>query len=320
MNQEQFEKSYSGDWKAFEELLDAFTRRKKTIGLDQAENFPRHYRRLCKQLALARDRCYSTRVVDHLNQLVLRAHQLMYKPKAGAAHLFKQFFLVNFPRAVRAEARLFWFCSLLFYGPVFGMLLAIQWRPELVYSVMDPVQVAHFEEMYDPESWQERAALTDVGMLGHYITNNTHVSFMTYAGGLLAGVGSFFYLILNGLLIGSVMGHILQTNGAEQFLSFVVGHSSLELTGIVLAGVAGVRLGRALVFPGEVSRRMALIQAGGKSITLVFGMAVMILMAAFVEAFWSPRLLPAQIKYAVGLTGWAVVAIYFFTAGRRHEN
>ena len=320
MNQEQFEKTYAEEWKAFENLLVVFTKRRRSVSSEQAESFPRLYRRLCKQLALARDRYYSARVVDHLNNLALRGHQLLYKPKGGTLYEVRRFFTTTFPRAVRSEARLFWFCTFLFYGPLLAVIVAVQWRPELVYSLMDPLQVSQFESMYDPQEWKEREALSDVAMLGHYLTNNTHVSFMTFAGGLIAGVGSFFYLVLNGLIIGAVMGHIIQTNGAETFLTFVVGHSSLELTGIVLAGVAGVRLGRALVFPGKLSRREALVHAGRKAITIVFGMATMIFLAAFVEAFWSPRVLPAQIKYGVGIAGWCLVAIYFVAAGRNYEN
>ena len=92
-------------------------------------------------------------------------------------------------------------------------------------------------------------------MLAFYIYNNVRIDFQCFAGGLLFGVGSIFFLVYNGLHIGAVAGHLTRVGYGETFWGFVAGHSSFELLGAVLAGAAGLRIGYALVAPGRAHAR-----------------------------------------------------------------
>ena len=95
------------------------------------------------------------------------------------------------------------------------------------------------------------------------------------------------------------------------------GHSALELTAIMLSGAAGLKLGFALIAPGQLSRKAAVMQAARAATRIVYGAAAMFLAAAFVEAFWSPLTeVPVHIKYGVGIAMWLAVAAYFVLAGR----
>ena len=105
----------------------------------------------------------------------------------------------------------------------------------------------------------------------------------------------------------------------QLFWSFVAGHSSPELLAIVLSGAAGLRLGMALVSPGGLSRKSALMAAAKPAVRLMYGAALMFMFAAFVEAFWSPITeLPFELKIGVGLGGWTIALAYFALAGRSH--
>jgi uncharacterized membrane protein SpoIIM required for sporulation len=112
--------------------------------------------------------------------------------------------------------------------------------------------------------------------------------FQTFAGGMLAGVGSAWFLGANGVIIGAVAGYLTQAGFGETFWSFVAGHSALELVAIVLSGAAGFKLGLAVIAPGSLSRKAALIAAARPAVRIMYGVAMMFLGAAFVEAFWSP--------------------------------
>jgi uncharacterized membrane protein SpoIIM required for sporulation len=154
-------------------------------------------------------------------------------------------------------------------------------------------------------------------MFGFYIWNNVRIGFQTFAGGLLAGVGSVWFLASNGVIIGSVAGYLTQVGYAATFWSFVAGHSSLELLAIVLSGAAGLRLGLAVIAPGKRSRKSALVAAAKPAVRIMYGAAIMFFAAAFVEAFWSPHTaLPPTLKIALGLAGWALLLAYFLFAGR----
>ena len=88
----------------------------------------------------------------------------------------------------------------------------------------------------------------------------------------------------------------------------------------MLSGVAGMRLGLALVAPGQRSRLQALRDASRLALPLVYGAGGMLVVAALIEAFWSPRPLPSELKYGVGGAMWALVALYLLFAGRSRAD
>ncbi len=321
MSRERFEEQYRDDWRRLEWLLDRFddADQRSPTAWRQVDcgDFPELYRRVCHQLALARSRLYSADLEQRLHRLVLRGHHRLYSRRGVRWAQVVEFFTSGFPRQVRREARLVLASLLLFAGPLLAMHAGVRSSPELIYSFVDADAVAQTQEMYDPATPSERDAQTDVAMFGLYVYNNVSIAFQTFAGGLLLGVGSIFYLVYNGLAIGGVAGHLTNVGYGETFYPFVVGHGSLELTAIVLAGASGLKLGLTVVAPGRRSRRRALVAAGRASMRMVWGIFAMLLLAAFVEAFWSSSsLVPDKMKILVGLSGWAAVAAYFLFAGR----
>jgi uncharacterized membrane protein SpoIIM required for sporulation len=212
---------------------------------------------------------------------------------------------------------------LLFYGPFVVLMLAVRHWPEFAYIVLPPELLDSFGQMYGPDAkalGRTREAGDDMAMFGHYIANNIGIGFNTYAGGLLAGIGTVFTLLYNGAFMGVVEAHVVNLGHAERFYSFVAGHSSFELTAIVLCGGAGLQLGWAFLAPGGMSRSAALRKAGRASIGIVSGAAAMLFIAAGIEAFWSPRMLPLEIKSAVGTFNWILVIGYFLFAGRKQRE
>ena len=176
---------------------------------------------------------------------------------------------------------------------------------------MSPQEVAQLERMYDPASERHklgRDSGSDWHMFGVYIMNNISIGLRTFASGLLAGVGTILVLILNGVGIGAAFGHLQQIGSGDPLWRFVAGHAPFELTAIVLAGGAGLRLGFNLIAPGRRSRIDALVVAGRKGARLCLGIAFMLLVAAFIEAFWSStQSIPASIKYTVSGVLWTLV-------------
>ena len=135
---------------------------------------------------------------------------------------------------------------------------------------------------------------------------------------LLFGLGSVAYLAFNGVLIGAAAGHLLHVGYAQTFLSFVAGHGSFELTAIVLAGAGGLMLGHALIAPGERSRLGALRLRARSAVEILMGAGIMLLIAAFIEAFWSSSsFVVSGVKYVVGVTLWVLVLGYLIFSGRQ---
>ena len=312
MKQAPFEAAHAHEWEAFEHFLDE----QKAFA---SEELPERYRRLCQSLALAADRQYSPALVDRLNRLALRGHHALYRNRRRQTQRVIEFTLGGFPALVRQEWRLVFAATLLFFGPLLGLIALLQVFPEFVHYLLSPEDIASFHEMYDPAARRlgMREADTSLFMFGFYIWNNVRIGFQTFAGGLAFGVGSIWFLAANGVIIGAVAGYLTEIGYSATFWSFVAGHSSFELLAIVLSGAAGLRLGVAVIAPGNLSRKAALVAAAKPAVRMMYGAALMFFIAAFIEAFWSPLTeVPFRVKIGAGIAGWTLLLAYFAFAGR----
>lgn len=323
MKQSLFESRHQPQWQVFAEHL-------KQLEQGQAKasditDFPHQYRRLCQHLALAQERGYSSYLVDPLQQLALRGHQQLYRHRSRLAANVLGFVLADFPRLVREQWRFVLVASLLFFGSLVGIALLVYLFPDLIYAVVSPQQVAEMQGMYDPDASRlgraaERASSEDWMMFGYYVMHNTGIAFQTFAAGLLFGLGSVFFLIFNGLVIGAVSGHLTEIGYGQTFWSFVIGHGAFELTAIALAGAAGLQLGWGLIVPGQLTRGESLRLAARKSVQMLCGAMIFLLIAAFIEAYWSSiTVIAPWIKYLVGAALWLLVGAYLSLAGRNHH-
>ena len=320
MKQRVFEEKYRGDWK----LLEALFQGKIKKDSDLLENFPTMYRRLCRQLAIARGRNYSPILIQYLEELVASGHQRFYGRRGGAEMRIIRYFQRDFPRAVRKEWKLILFSHLLFYVPLIGIALLTQIYPDLPHMLLPADMIMGMEESYDPANGnfeKERDASADFMMWGYYIMNNVGIDFRCFAGGLFAGIGSIFFMIYNGVVIGSVAGHLTQVGFGSTFWPFVSGHSAPELTAACFSGACGMKLGFSFIMPGAKTRLQSLKDSAADAMTLLWGTAFMTFLAAFIEAFWSSSsLVPVEVKYWAGASLWLGMICYFTFMGHRRGS
>jgi uncharacterized membrane protein SpoIIM required for sporulation len=324
MKQQAFEAHYAARWDEFADWIkhteNKRAKRERSKPALEAMDVPARYRELCQHLALARDRQYSADLIERLSRLALAGHQALYGARSRGLERVWQFLRAGFPRAVRRELRFVALAALLFFGPLLTLTLAVPRHPEFAYVVVPARVLDSVQEMYGQATkalGRKREADTDVAMFGFYIFNNVRIGFQTFAGGLAFGLGAIFYLLYNGIFIGAITGHIIHSGLATNFFSFTSGHSAFELGAICLSGAAGLKLGFALLAPGRLRRTAALRASAAQAMPIVVGLAGMLLIAAGIEAFWSPRtFLPPPVKYAVGATLWLLLLLYFIFAGR----
>lgn len=319
MRQKDFEVRHGEQWKHLEAELKILEEQ-KPAGFSQLGTFPRHYRQVCHHLALARERQYAPQLIDRLDKLVQEGHRHFYRASNFTPTSVLLFLTGDFPALVRTERKMVWLAFALLYVPMIAMALTVYFAPQMAYTMFDHASLTAFDNMYDPHSGhigRERGSDSDFMMFGYYVKNNIGISFQTFSGGLLYGLGSLFYLIYNGLVMGAVAGHLTNIQFGSTFYPFVVGHGAFELTAIALSGAAGLKLGFALIAPGRKKRLAALRDAAHSSVRIMYGVVVMLLIAAMIEAFWSSlQMVSPAIKYATGATLWLLVVAYFTFAGR----
>jgi uncharacterized membrane protein SpoIIM required for sporulation len=317
----EFEHRHGGRWEEYERLVSSMERGK--AGADAA-NLPRLFREVSLDLALARSRMYGPDLIDRLNGLVIRGYELIYQRKRGGWDRLCEFAVIGFPEAIRREYRLFWLCSAVFWLPFFGLMFSAGHDIRWVQSVLGADGMASMEAMYGGREQQLVHLRSEYGsnfmMFCYYIYHNVSIDFRIFAGGMAAGVGTLFFLLLNGLYLGAAAGYVNHACDPESFWSFVAGHSSFELLGMTVAGMAGMRLGLAILKPGRLPRGRALVTASREALPLIYGAALLTALAAVVEGFWSAREISSGVKYALGILGWVLHVLYFSLVGRRWEN
>lgn len=313
MKQKQFQQLHQHLWSQIEQMLQA------PSNADTAQALPTLYRQLCQHLALALQRGYSPALTDFLQQLVANCHQRLYGAQAARPILLRQWLYIDFPCLVRAEWRLVLLAMLAFWGSALLVGLLIYLQPEWASSFMSVESLKHYRGMYRPG----RAAFgrdneTDLMMFGFYIWNNVSIGFRTIAGGIFAGIPALLSLFFNGLHGGAVAAWLSLDPGTRgTFWPFVITHSSFEITGLILTAVAGMRFGLSVIHPGRLSRRQALVACSQRLFPLIVGAVLLIMLAAFFEAFWSANAdVPSHIKYFVGAACWLGLLGFFVFAGR----
>jgi uncharacterized membrane protein SpoIIM required for sporulation len=319
MTQGRFLQRRERVWNEFEGIINGGTRELKA----RAAWFPQGFREITQDLNIARAHGFDPSIIERLNRLVLEGNQLLYGQRSWSPRGALEFMIRTFPRTVRAQGRGLGMVHLVFYGlAVFIALLCIK-VPDFVYDIIPEGQIRNLEEMYDPDSpffFTPHYVRTNADMFGFYIYNNISIAFRIFAGGILAGIGSIFLLCFNAVYLGAIAAHMVNLGFTETLFSFVSGHSAFEFTGILLSAQGGLLLGYRLFVTQGLSREASLRAAGKTAAPLMAGSALLLVLAAAVEAFWSSRheIAPA-IHYGVGIGGWVLLAGYFIFAGRKRR-
>lgn len=312
MKQKQFEAEHAHLWREIDAILHGASL--------EMEELPAYYRRLCQCLALAKQRGYSPALTDYLQKLVFDCHKRIYGNAIERPRVLRIWLLQDFPCRVREEWRLLLLVALAFWGVALTLGLLVWWKPYWAYSFVSPTQLNKMQSMYQPDQigFARGGSEGDLAMFGFYIWNNVSIGFRTFASGLFGGVPALWSLISNGMNNGVIASWLSMTPATRAtFWPFVVTHSSFEITGLMLSGVAGMRLGLSLLRPGRLSRRHALYAASQRMFPVIVGAALLTVLAAFFEAFWSANnAVPASVKFSVAAVCWLSVIAYFCFVGR----
>lgn len=277
------------------------------------------YRAVSSDLMRARSAGYTPDLLAFLDGLVSRAHNAIYGAEPFRLPDFLAGIFVEFPRALRRNWIFFLASTALFCVPLALGVLAGLGSREVASSIMPAAALEQMVDMYSTGFDDGRATGTDAQMAGFYVYNNVGIAFRCFATGILFCLGSVFFLVYNGLTIGVVTGFVVAAGYGGNILTFMCGHAPFELTAILIAGGAGLQMGWALVDTGGRTRIGSLRQAAPEIARLVIGAAAMLVVAAAVEAFWSPSSLAPPIKWTAAAIFTVAVAGYLALAGRRRR-
>ncbi|WP_417391140.1 stage II sporulation protein M [Gimesia sp.] len=343
MNKHKFIQQRRPHWIKFEKFLrEASSKSLSKLPADKISTFSQLLREISHDLATIRSRGWGHELISYLNDLAARGHNLFYSaPPTNIAGVYR-YLAFEFPRLFRSNIGYFLTACLLFFVPMSVSWCVIQNNPELASRIIPEEYLTRFDQMYGEEGGlnsdnknqtesdaeAEESEDPDTGsfgdqraaMAGFYINNNVGIALKCFALGVLLGIGTVYTLLFNGIFLGAVSGYIISQGNGERFLSFVISHGSFELTAIAVAGGAGLMLGNAIIHPGQRTRFQSLQVRGLEAVQIAGGAAAMLVIAAMIEAFWSPADFPNEVKYIVGSGLWLIVFCYLAFAGLQADN
>ena len=320
MANDRFIDQHKTAWQRLEDLLkllDSTSLRR--LHREEVRELGRIYRRTASDLAIARAESRDPRLINYLNSLVIRAHGRIYQADAQGGSRIKNFFAREFPQAFRRTWRYTAVSFSVFL--VFGAIGFLGTRYDPEFSELVGVSPAWREMNIETKThwWEDLNKANQVGASA-ILTNNIQVTIYTFAFGAFFGVGTLFYLAVNGANIASVIALTYRAGFGNDLLTFMAGHGVIELSCIFIAGGAGLLIGSALLMPGDLSRADALKSRGKDAVRLMMGLAVLLVIAGIIEGFISPAPIASAIKFSIaGLTGIALYS-YLLLAGRNHED
>lgn len=321
MSREALVQAGRARWEALSGLLLRSSRARGAAALTAADlrELSELYRSLAGDLMRVRRDKLGADLERYLDDLASRAHNTLYAGSAVGNRFQLRDLLLDFPAALRRAWPFFLVATVLFYGPAFIGGYAAYTDESYALAILSSEQLQSMEEMHGKSDPSQRDLNTDGSMTGFYVWNNVGIAFRCFATGLTFGLGSMFYLLLNGLTIGVVFGHLARVGVGPKIFSFAAMHSSWELTAIVISAAAGIQMGFALVRTHGRTRLGNLRAHGMELLRQMAGAAVFLLIAALIEGNLSPSAIPTEAKYVLGATGWVVVALIIALAGRgRH--
>lgn len=271
------------------------------------------YRAACADLALADAYQLPPNTIAYLHQLVGRAHNRLYRSLSFRVATWARTLFVTLPRQMFRDGYLR-LAFVIFWGVFLAAGVVSYQSPPFAEAVLGAEMIEAMEQMH-ADAHTGRGLGTGGLMMGFYVWHNTGIGLQCFACGLLLGVGGLLITISNAAILGSVFGHMATVENPRPFFEFVTAHGPFELTAIVLAAGAGMRLGFSIVDTRGLTRLDSLTQAARTSLPQVCVSAALFGMAAVIEGFISPSGLPYPIKAIVAVLSTALLLFYFLFLG-----
>ena len=267
------------------------------------------YRQVAADLSVLRQDSTARNYTTYVNQLLARAHHIIYSGRKTNLLTLFRFLRDQYPAIFQKQI-----------GYVLAsVLVSVAWgglgaaltsaRPEFMRHFVGPDMIATMERH---QMWTHSIVGVEPMATSAIMTNNLSVSFVTFAGGIVFGLGTFFYLFVNGMMLGVIAAACHQYDMSVALWSFVAPHGSLELPSILIAGAAGFRLGHAMLFPGSLRWKESIARGGIEATQLVSGIIPLLVIAGCLEGFFSPSQAPVWLKFTVGGLLFTLLNLWLF--------
>jgi uncharacterized membrane protein SpoIIM required for sporulation len=319
MREVTFIKQNADNWKSFERILAS----KGKVDPDVLADL---FIRLTDDLSYAQTFYPKSKTTTYLNGLTARVHRLIYRNKKEESGRLIHFWKWELPH-------------LFYQHRVYILISFIIFVVSLALGLVSSAQDSHFARLILGNTYVSMTEenIANGNPLGVYamhngvvmflsITfNNIFVAFRTFALGMLFSFGSAYIIMSNGIMLGAFEYIFLSHGLLQRSLLTVSIHGIIELTSIIIAGGAGILLGKSFLMPGSYTRIESFLAGARDGAKIVIGLIPLFIVAGFLESFVTRYttmplilnllLLAALLSFIV----WYVV-LYPFSLNRRKPH
>ena len=310
-------------WNDFATMLDAaYKKRLSRMAPEDVSALVARYREITTDLARLQtaSRGRNTESLFYVSRLVARGHNLLYRQRGRTIATVFNYITDTVPAEVRRSWRPIALAALLLFGPAAAAYTAIVQDPTIASRILPDEMISRATTGSEREKRGEGYVSIPEEIrpvvASKIISNNVTVTYLTFAMGLTAGIGTVLMLVFNGVAIGSGVGLFASRGVAKLILAFIAPHGVLELSAICIAGGGGLLIAKGILLPLDRTRRDALVENGKRAIDLIAASTLLLLVAGTLEGLISPRVWPLSWKLVIsGVT--ALLMLGYLSLGRR---
>ena len=310
MDLDAFAAEHRADWAR----LDALTRRRRRLTGEEIDELVRLYQQTATELSALQSGGLDPSLAAQLSSQLARSRAAISGAPAAGWRAVGRFAAISFPAA--AYRVRWWWLGCAAGSALVAVLIGfrVAGSPAIQASLLSRSAAAklvfhqfrHYYSAYNGQSFAARVW-----------TNNLLVAAETVVFGLLLGLPVLFVLFENALNVGVIGGLMASYGKAGEFWAYILPHGMLELSAVLLAAGAGLRLGWAVVDPGHRPRSRALAEEGRALVTIALGLIAVLFVSGLIEAFVTPSPLPTWARIGIGAVAEIAFLSYVLVLGRR---
>ncbi|MCX2743991.1 stage II sporulation protein M [Mangrovivirga sp. M17] len=278
MRESEFIRQNKEKWQYFERLS-------KTSGSNPDE-FHKLYIEITDDLSYSRSHYPNRMIRVYLNNISQKLYHSLNKNKKTGMNRFLNFWKFDLPQTMWNSRKEVLASFILFWMFFMVGAFCAHYQPDFVQQILGPEYVSMTEENIaagDPMGVYKDS--NELSMFVGISFNNIMVMAKTYLFGIFSLIGTFIILLYNGIMIGSFQYFFIEKGLFWESFSTIWVHGTIEISCIVLAGAAGLVLGKGWMFPGTYSRLQSFLIQAKRSTKIIVGTAPFVFIAAFIESF-----------------------------------
>lgn len=318
---ERFVEENRDQWRRLRKILLKIRKGSpKSLNVEEIEHFAGLYRLVCADLARARTLKLSPDIIEYLNNIVGQAHKYLYSFKPVRRSQLKRVFSESLPGVMANHWQFVALAALFLFVPLFSALILCWIDPDKASLLLPTELLNQMEESYRTGMHGARRLSVSTFALSFYIQHNITIAFLSFASGILGGLGTIYFMVYNGITLGAITGYIMGQGYGENFFNFITAHSVMEFSGMVAAGAAGLMLGYTVIKATKYFKKDQLAMHKNQIFYMVTAATLMFALAAAIEGGLSPQPLAYEIKLLVAIASALFLVYYFGILPRKRKK